>query len=352
MNRMSEFLLKEEFELWLILNAKISPSSAKSYLSYVLGINNIINFEKNGTTKSVFCLFKENYEKGDVDEIKNIEEIIVQNLSIKKADLVFYRSLKTLQNYKSGLFRYTEFLVDKLSYNNGSNFNNNELEKNEYLNISNKQGELISNEYKDQLYLKSELFKVFESRIKTQDRTYEDIFFPIRFITRVFRANEKYEVFKKWVTKLINSIIIHTENGEVGFSQIKKMSIINKRVYINYGGKEYLTYTKLDDDRTLELFDVDSLKQISIDHIKPLYEVMNENKNNLQIIVKITEKLKIYMSEKVSYKKLTEVSRLKELDSFVKSIDTNELLKELELISSETNLQLMDRSYNTSKGKN
>ena len=58
------------------------------------------------------------------------------------------------------------------------------------------------------------------------------------------------------------------------------------------------------------------------------------------------------MSEKVSYKKLTEVSRLKELDSFVKSIDTNELLKELELISSETNLQLMDRSYNTSKGKN
>lgn len=167
MNRMSEFLLKEEFELWLILNSKISPSSAKSYLSYVLGINNIINFEKNGTTKSVFCLFKENYEKGDVDEIKNIEEIIVQNLSIKKADLVFYRSLKTLQNYKSGLFRYTEFLVDKLSYNNGSNFNNNELEKNEYLNISNKQGELISNEYKDQLYLKSELFKVFESRIKT-----------------------------------------------------------------------------------------------------------------------------------------------------------------------------------------
>lgn len=342
--KMNEFLLKEEFEKWLVLNAEISPASAKSYLSYVSSVNKIVKFKNENY--SMFSVIRRKYKGEDIQGIEKLINQVIQKLSNKKGEIVFNRSLKTLQNYKSGLFQYLEFLIETTIIENKTDMSLDVLsEVEDMLN-------LVLGNVEEQYYSKGDLISTFRSRIKTQDRAYKDVFFPIRFITRVFRDRGEQKSFKEWLSKLIDSIIIYTEKEKLKLSEITDLSIVNRRVYISFKGEKHLAYTKTSDDETLELFDVEGLDQISLDHITSLYEIMNKNIDRLQVMVRITNELKKYIEgDIVTYSKLSEISKIKELDSFIESVDTDNLLKELELISWETSLQLMDRSYNTSKGK-
>lgn len=348
MNRLSEFLLKDEFEYWLVLTAKISQSSAKSYLSYISSVNKIIKFKNE--RDSLFFVMRRKYKENDITGIETLISLVIEQLSNKKGDVLFNRSLKTLQNYKSALFQYLEFLIEITIDEDKTDIKQDEIIIKDFSRLQGMLNLVLGN-VKEQHYSKADLISTFSSRIKTQDRTYADIFFPTRFISRIFRVHKKQDILKKWLTKLIDSIVIHIENEEVKFAKITALSIINNCVYISYQGKEYLAYTKLADNKTLELFDVKNLSNISIDHIVPLHDVMNVNIAELQTIVKITNELKKYISVNVTYNKLVKTSSLGELNDFIKTIDTDKLLKEIELISSKTNLQLMDRSFNTSKGK-
>lgn len=94
-----------------------------------------------------------------------------------------------------------------------------------------------------------------------------------------------------------------------------------------------------------------ALKKIAIDHDRSLFDVMTNNVNNLPTILQITNELKKHIHGKVTYEKLSKASHSHKLNEFIQTINTPDLLNELELISSETNLQLMDSSQNTSKGK-
>lgn len=78
---------------------------------------------------------------------------------------------------------------------------------------------------------------------------------------------------------------------------------------------------------------------------------MKVNIDSLPTILQITEEIKKHIEGKVSYPKLSKISHSSIMDNFIETIDTRNLLKELEFIASETSLQLMDSSQNTSKGK-
>lgn len=350
-----EFLLKDEFKKWLIETEKTSEGSAKSYLSYVSGADKLISVsEKNSTEMcNLFAILQAGFKKQDSKIIEETIFFVIDELSRKNAEEVFGRPKKTLQNYKSGLYSYLDFLLEQ-SFPVGNGMGD-ELEimesEIEDLHIFTDTGKSSSENNVVKVHSKNDLIKNFSLRIKTQDRFYEDIFFPIRFITRVFSMNNERNVFKNWLNHLLNSIAIFLEVSNTTFAEITSLTIANNRVYIAYQGIEKTVYTKLSDNKTLVPFDIKTLNKISIDHDRSLFDVMNANLNHLPIILQITNELKKHILGKVTYQKLSKVSHSDNLDEFIKTINVQNLLKELELIASETNLQLMDSSQNTSKGK-
>lgn len=351
----SEFLLKDQFKNWLIETEKTSEASAKSYLSYVSGADKLISISEKGSNEkfNLFVVLQSAFKKQDANTIEETLFFVIDKLSLKNAEDVFGRPKKTLQNYKSGLYSYLEFLLEQsFSFGNDSSdvFDTIESEIGDLL-VFPDIGELSSKNDLVKVYSKNDLIKNFSLRIKTQDRFYQDIFFPIRFITRVFSKNSERTIFKNWLNHLINSIVVFLEDNNTTFAEITSLTISKNRVYITHLGIEKIVYTKLSDNKTLVPFDIQTLNKIAIDHDRSLFDVMNTNLNCLPTIIQITNELKKHIHGKVTYKKLSKISHSDKLDSFITTINVENLLKELELIASETNLQLMDSSQNTSKGK-
>ncbi|APG65132.1 hypothetical protein LPB136_07110 [Tenacibaculum todarodis] len=352
----NEFLLKNEYKNWLIENTQITEGSAISYLSYVSGVNKLISFskEKKEEQLNLFTTLNTEFEKKNYKAINEILSFVIDELSIKNVEVIFGRPKKTLQNYKSALYRYLEFLIEYLpdSEDDIESGVKTSEEQVENMQIFTTKGKVLSSGIVDRVYLKKDLVKTFLSRIKTQDRTYENIFFPIRFITRIFRLKKEHKAFNKWLNDLLCSINIFVKDSEISFKDVTKLCIINNEVYITYNGVSKLAYTKLSDNKTIEPFDVPALRKIAIDHDRSLFNVMNDNLKNLPTILLITNELKENIHGKITYQKLSKLSHSNKLDEFIKkNIKTDSLLKELKLIASETKLQLMDNSQNVSKGK-
>lgn len=351
----SEFLLKGEFKNWLTETAKTSESSAKSYLSYVAGADKLISVSKKNSTEklSLFAILQTELEKQDNIAIEEALLFVIDELSRKNAEEIFGRPKKTLQNYKSGLYSYLEFLIEySFPIETSAAFQIEEKEDQiEYLDIITETGKSLSNNNVIKVHSKNDLVKNFSLRITTQDRFYEDIYFPIRFITRIFSKQKERSVFKNWLNHLLNSIDIFLDENNTTFEEISSLTIANDKVYITHKGLEKLAYTKLSDNKTLVPFSVKTLNKIAIDHDRSLFDVMSANLDSLPTFLLITNELKKHIEGKVTYQKLSKASHSNKLDEFIKTINTKNLLQELELIASETNLQLMDSSQNTSKGK-
>lgn len=350
----SEFLLKDQFKNWLIETAQISEASAESYLSYVKGADKLISVSVASSEKfKLFTILQAEYKTQNITTIKETILFVIDELSRKNADEVFKRPKKTIQNYKSGLYSYLKFLSEE-SFS-VENIETDEIEiiegQIEDFHIYTDTGNSLSENNVVREYSKSDLMKNFSFRICTQDRFYEDIFFPIRFINRVFKLKKEQSIFNNWLNNLLSSITIFLEENKTAFSEITALTIKNNKVYITHKGKEMLAYTKMSDNTTLVPFDVITLNKIAIDHDRPLFDVMNNNLSSLPTILIITHELKKHIQGKTTYKKLCVASYSDKLDEFIKTINTQNLLKELVLISSQTNLQLMDSSHNTSKGK-
>lgn len=347
----NNFFLEDDFLRWVKVDSNLTMGTAKSYKSYVLNAVKLVPFTKENSNEewSLFKILNNSIENDeitvDIDEIINL---IITQLSIAGADKLFGKSRKTLQNYKSGLFKYLEFILNQEKYVFS---NQNEFRANYSLNkISNETKEIESTQI---IFSKNDLIKNFSLRIKTQDRLYEHIFYPIRIINRVFRIQNKRKLFKDWVISLLNHIKIHLEDRIIEFRELSSIIISDNLVYIvsKDGSKEKaFTYTKNEGEK--EAFNVLKLSDISIDHVKPLYKILSDNINVLHNFIFLTGKINENIKEdKIKLKDLISLSSSDKIDKELYSIDTNSLLKELLLISEQTDLQLMDRAYNSSKGK-
>lgn len=354
---MSEFLLKQEFKNWLTETDKVSEGSAKSYLSYVSGADKLITISKKTSSEKfhLFTILQAEYNKQNTEAIEETILFVIDELSIENVEEVFNRPKKTLQNYKSGLYSYLEFLIEQ-SFSIKKINDTDEIEattnKVEDIKVFKNTGKSLSENKIVKIHSKSDLIKNFSLRIKTQDRFYENIFFPIRFITRVFSLKKERSVFTNWINNLLNSITIFLEENETTFREITSLTIENDKVYVTQKGIKKLAYTKLSDNVTLVPFSLKALNKISIDHDRSLFDVMNTNLTSLPTIILITNELKKHIPGKISYQKLSKISHSNKLNDFIETIDTQDLMQELMLIASETSLQLMDSSQNTSKGKN
>ncbi len=307
-----KFYLQDEFEQWLIDTGICKDTSAASYISYVKNANKYYA-EKNGG-KALLEKIKSNFTDDNIEDLINQA---VDNLSEEtKAP-----KPKTIQNYQSALYRYKDFL---LQYT---------------VNVNN--------------FSKSDLIKIFSSRMTTQDRYYEKIFYPIRCINRISRETKRRDDFKRLLDELLNKIeIVIDNNGNVTtLNDVKSLTILDNRVMITTNGNKsaQAVFTKLADgeDKYGKLC-VERISKIAIDHVSSLCDIMNVNAQNLPVIAEITTALKEEIEGRVTYKKLCDASRAIDISG----VDVEALLKEVKFIFGATNLQLMDSTENTKKGKN
>lgn len=363
----TEFYQKEEFNQWLIKNLGISESSAKSYLSYVSGASKTVEI-KNIKSYRLFDILGSNISQSKLKT--NAIDFMIQQLSRKDAEMRFGRPLKTLQNYKSGLYAYLEFLIEN-DYIVSEEDQQTDEESDLLDNINSLSYEFSESEYASEdiiyEYSKKDVFANFKLRMNTQDRTYDNIYYPIRFIVSYFNIIGNRKAFEEWNNKLLGSIHLFVENKKIELSKIEKLIFNNSaNVFVSIKGKNFQIFTKLTDNVTLAPMQISNIKDIAIDHETSLYEVMNKNISKLNCFNLITTEIKnqiLKNENKFEKLKLSKYSQLSRVSSqkyikenyskdFIKSINPEDLLKELYLIASETNLQLMDNKQNISKGKN
>ena len=214
----------------------------------------------------------------------------------------------------------------------------------------------LSEQSNDSRYSKKELEKNFLSRLKTQDRYYSEILYPIRFLFRVYRERGQRNRITEIFTKTRNNIKIHLKENSINFSEIKELTINNEHVFVTIKNgnidHEHMVYTKTSEGSSLKPMVVNSLKNISIEHEPSLHKTLTSNVKTLSVINSISLELRKHITGNMTYKKLCNVSTLKELTDYIISIDIESLHKELEFIIQSSKLELMDRIENTKKGKN
>lgn len=195
---------------------------------------------------------------------------------------------KTLQNYKSGLFRYSEYLSEQSDEE--PKVEKREIEEFKVQDLS---GNTIQTNDEPIVFTKKDLLFNFKSRLKTQDRTYDAIYFSIRFITRSFRVQNKQEIYNKWLDNLINSIVIYTNDGVESLKNVELLTILGDEVSIETkNGVKKIVFTKLVDNTNLEPLCTKEIKNVVIDHETSLFNVMNENYDKLPTFINLTGEFK------------------------------------------------------------
>jgi hypothetical protein len=324
----NRFFKESNFYNWLIDNNITNEASANSYCSYVNSVNSELHFNdevlkiSNNQTSKIYS--------------EMIEEIL-QVLSAKGFDKKINKAERTIGNWKSGIRNYGEFLV-----------NNFQVEQENIVNdeITNKS--LLINY--ETLYTKQDLYNNFTFRLITQDRFSGSIYFPISFIKMIFYKTDNRNYFDGWIKNILDNTVIHLENIELKLKQISNLYIGDEGVKMELKNKYYRVYTKHSNNIDKSPFDTKELRGIALDHSKPMSQIMNELKDELfelqKITVKIISKLK---KRKISRPVLSDISKELISEMYLNKIDINQLKIEMDLISENSNLQLMDTRYNFKK---
>lgn len=187
-----------------------------------------------------------------------------------------------------------------------------------------------------------ELYKTFSNRLRTQDRTKH---LPIRQIIELFRQDGRNTFLSQyidlWCAKSLNSMLVHTDSGTFRLSEVTELLFADDgRVYVDLymqGSHQLLTYTKTGE---LVPMKAENLKQITIEHKPSIAKFLEDNQDKLAILP-ISKEDFIPKVAKLSLdgdrKKLTQFC----LD----------LVKDLEFVAENVQLELMHSSENVNPGK-
>ncbi len=200
-----------------------------------------------------------------------------------------------------------------------------------------------------------DLVRIMQGRIDSQSREFKsiNILYPIRFIKYCFSVQEELDLFNKWRNSIIDEIIVYADDQPLRLKDLTKLVIQpNEFCYVFVKGKAMLLQTKDVNGKIIPLKS-SKINDISIDHIESLSSVLTRIEKQLPIINSISDKIRDYAQKdksKISGAYLNDLNK-DVLENYKKTIDLEALLSELNLISSETKLQLMHRSNNSRKNK-
>jgi hypothetical protein len=349
-----DFPLRAEFIEWLKNAQALSDGSAKSYCSYVAGVNSLL-VGKHAKT-SIFKILQILKDVGDFSGHQTILQEAHETLSAINADKAFERPQNTLKNYRAGIKQYSEFLSEYYS-DRKDKFVLPEKEQTDRKRTKNTRFELSPddsvadsfNAFYTKCYSAKNVCDNFFFRIITQDRKYKDISFPIHFLKRLFYCQNNKAFFNKWTNSLIakTKVIIGKEK-HVNLSEVERVIIKDNKLWIATNVQDCVeVFSPKATGKGLASFNIKRFSDVSLDHEKPLYDILHDNINKLTVLKTIHRKL----NEKATVANRKKIINAMLKSSFAKKLDLDGLKEELNLIASKTELRLMDRRENISKGK-
>ncbi|GEM_PF-1064982 len=348
------FYLRKEFISYLINEENFTVGSANSYASYV-----------SSAQKQILNKHQE------VDFFKSIETLYKADLCIELEDFLdisinLVRKFTDTVNknkYSAGLTEYKYFLIDKFEIPNESEQFTN---KNPPVTIANEVIEKIRKEIENESETvfeidKNSLIANFRFRMITQDRLYGDVYFPIRLLKKIFyKDKENKVIFDEFILNQIENIKIFNSKNKGSYSILKSIDSLsidtNNQVQCGIVAGDIclqgLIYTELGDEGTYELFTAKKLREIAIDHIVPMKDLLNEYKNQLTGLLNLTNILKergLIKSGKDSIKQLAVIGNQLFDEEILTDNDINLLKIDLKFLGSKIHLQLMSSKENLKK---
>ena len=203
------------------------------------------------------------------------------------------------------------------------------------------------------IYTKHSLYKNFTFRLITQDRFYPNLYFPISFIKKIFYRKSERAYFDQWIKDILDRTIVHYQNNYAYLSDIEEIVFCQNGLVARRSGKESVVFTKLANNIDRTALKVLTLRNIALDHQKPMQKIIEENYPKLIELSKITNDLKkVNGPAKMDRKQLTKASDALFSSDYLEEVNIGMLKEELKIIAKHTSLQLMDASYNSSKSAN
>ncbi len=363
-----EILLQTEFVNWFVETMRYPIPTAKSYCDYIAAADRCLDIYSNGDDEKInlFSVLRNAVSRGNSEDMIEIIDTATDELSRENIEVKLKKSLKYIQNWKSALYQYKEFLQNYIDDNSPVDPQKdeiNEFENDVEIPISKKEKAFqdkyikqIRNVFADDInycYSKQDLFKKFHFRLITQDRYYDKIFYPINFISRFLYKKSERTFLDTWVTEMLNNVIVYVEDGNITLKQVTQLTIGNGDVQVELrNGEMKKVLTKTANNLQLEPLSVKKIKQITLDHDTSMYNIMLDNIQKLPTFQQITAELKKFHSGKMKPKEYKKEVGEALKNEFVEDINVENLKSEMKLISSLTKFQLMDSKENTKKGKN
>lgn len=219
------------------------------------------------------------------------------------------------------------------------------------LNISNAQNGVIE-------LKQNSLINTFKGRLRSQDRVSGDkIWLPLSLISNIFSKNND-NGFSGWLDLLTKNIYIHYKDKDenikstllkyIDFLRLKKRRDELFDVFVKIKDKKgtYRVQTPTGEGNKKEPMIVSGIKDIAIDHIKPIDKILRELKRDLRNLETVSE---FYKNRKQNGDNPENKKAADDFWTQNTNYNLNNLYKELELIHKEGRLRLMASKYNTQK---
>ncbi len=348
----------QRFHQWLIDEADLTKNSADQYKVYIKKLCAEVN-KKFGTGW---------FESLPMDPQKweSISAFIEKRVRTAKGN----RDRKSWNDWRSAFHRFEEFLEITDVWDIQSKEDDLKKEPTQTRAISipscviEKSVKNDANDENEEIiatYNHEELVHRFRSRLTTQNRYYPkfELLFPTRLLTKIFKRSRP-NLWEQWLKKGIENIGILTGNGDkVRFSKVAEFEILRNGTVIvtkNDGGT-FKMMTRTAEGSIREERTKLGLHDVSIDHIKPLENVLREKQESLVGLKNLTVLFQKFNHENSG--KFKERAKRTWVNIFFKNyrdvLDTksmrDDFVKHDLQILNELEYELMDRKENTRKGK-
>lgn len=351
--------LKKNFGLWLDENEILStPGSIASYRSYINQLHDVYNKEYGPDSFEKIISAYKRKSKNDISKAYvEVVDFINNQKQINR---------KKWTDIGSGFNQFDSFLKNEFDVDGNESKKNREVSYpiispqkiTKKKKFSSSRGIITADEVFEE-FSQKKLFNRFKNRLKTQSRYYPvvDLLFPVRLITDIFRKAED-DSFNEWMMSgLRNMVVLGKADDAYSFKDIEKICILkDERVKVVLkNSEEFELYTYNVDCKGVIPLRTKYMGDISIDHIKSLAEKMEEHRNELPALRRITQLY--YELERESQNKFDprceRMWKDELLEKNFEELCTKEMCNKImdDLKTLDLHYILMDKRQNSRKGK-
>ena len=345
----------QEFHQWLIDEAKLTKNSADQYKVYIKKLCAEVDKEfGTGWFESLPL---------DPQKWVSISAFIEKRVRAAKGDR------KSWNDWRSAFHRFEEFLeiIDVWDIQSKEDDLKKEPTQTRAISVPScvieKSVKNDANDENEEIiatYNHEELVHRFRSRLTTQNRYYPvfNLLFPTRLLTRIFKRSRP-NLWEQWLKKGIENIGILTGNGDkVLFSEVAGFEFLRNGIVIviKRDGETLKMMTRTANGSIREERTECGLRDVSIDHVKPLENVLRENKGSFVGLNKLTTLFQKFNHENSG--KFKERAERTWVNIFFKNyrdvLDTKSMRDDFVehdlMILNELEYELMDQRENARRG--